>query len=334
MWPLDAGLEPSTLGWLGKCSTTVPHLLENVLQSFLPFYLPVWALEAGLKPSTLRWWGKCSTIVLLLLENVLLSPNVTTRCWTRTLNLIMIRQVLYHCATAPRKCTTIFFTILSPSLSTRVWNQTLNIGMMRQVFYHCATAPGKCSTNFVAILSNLTTSRWTQTLNLGMIRQVFYYCATPPRQFCLPILAVASGLKPFTLGWLGKCSTIVLQLLEIVLQTFLQFHLPNLTTSSWTKTCNIGMMRQVFYYCATATGKCTIKLYLPFDLSIRLLEAGLEPSTWDEASAPPLGYWDWKMYYLILSQFQQHRLESNPWSGDEEASVLPLCSYTVNITSQ
>jgi hypothetical protein len=114
VWAQESGLEPSTLGWLGKCSTTVLQLLEDVLPTFLLFHLPIWLLAPGLKPATLGWLGKCSTTVLQLLESVLLSPNVTTRGWTQTLNLRMIRQVLYHCTTAPRKCTTNFLAILSP----------------------------------------------------------------------------------------------------------------------------------------------------------------------------------------------------------------------------
>jgi hypothetical protein len=80
----------------------------------------------------------------------------------------------------------------------------------------------------------------TQTLELGMMRQMFYHCVPAVDNdfyiFSLLVTAVAAGIKPLTLGWWDKCSTIVFLLL-IMIFTFwaslYQWQLWHLDSNPW-----------------------------------------------------------------------------------------------------
>ncbi len=146
--------------------------------------------------------------------------------------------------------------------------------MMRRVFYHCATAEANC------------------LIYLGHLIFSIFFLLVP---------AVLAGLEPSTLGWWGKCSTIVLLLKANCFIYFgplvLHFLPTGDSSSSWTQTLNLGMIRQVFYHCATAAGK-----YLFYFVDQFL------------AFSP---YW-----------CQQQQLDSNNLqSWDDDASILPLCCH-------
>jgi hypothetical protein len=66
-----------------------------------------------------------------------LTPG-TGGSWDGTLNLGMMKQVLYHCATI---CGHIFATFLSSNPGGS-WAQTLNLEIMWKLFYHCAITTG------------------------------------------------------------------------------------------------------------------------------------------------------------------------------------------------
>ncbi len=134
------------------------------------------------------------------------------------------------------------------------WSQTLDLGMMMQVFHCCAV--DKTFQYFlppIAIFDD-----WIQTLYLGIMIHMSYPCATTKLDsnhwpwdddasylllcyYCRPIKpikplpAAMVGLKPFTIGlWDIYPTTVIPQ--------------------NWTRTIDLGMMRQVFYCCATTTG--------------------------------------------------------------------------------
>jgi hypothetical protein len=139
-----AWLKPLTLGLWGGCSTNVPlQLAEFSTIVFL-------CSSAGLIPSTLGLWGECSNTVLSPLAKfytivfchfhyngvgsttvlsamghflmiVFLPYSQWRCCWTKTLNLRIIRPVVYNCALATGK----FFCngILPFSLPWCRWTQ-------------------------------------------------------------------------------------------------------------------------------------------------------------------------------------------------------------------
>ena len=101
------------------------------------------ATAAGLKPLTLGWWGKCSTTLLLMASlvqyifwNFLLShfqqqqQDSNHWPWDDEANVLP----LYFWGLSG-----LHIYIIASSCSR---TQTLDIGMMRQVYYHCFTPAG------------------------------------------------------------------------------------------------------------------------------------------------------------------------------------------------
>ncbi len=143
--------------------------------------------------------------------------------------------------------------------------------------------------------------------------------------------ASVAGLKPFTIGWWGKCST-----------TVLLYQNNNLTN-------RIIIRWQCSYWMKTSTCVFAISS-LPVPASV----PGFKPSTkiwWGECSTTVILYqyniptnlvssveWSlnestytgWKPVHFFpfsLSQCQHQQLDSNPKPWDDEASVLPLCYF-------
>ncbi len=127
-------------------------------------------------------------------------------------------------------------------------------------------------------------SGWTRTYGLGMVRHVFYHCATttgnchcliklikPEIKLCIKCL---EATNTSLLGSIGELET-----KESVVNTTLSaFEAPSLffCGSGWTRTYGLGMVRHVFYHCATTTGycHCLIKLIKhEIKLCIKCLEA-------------------------------------------------------------
>ncbi len=71
--------------------------------------------------------------------------------------------------------------------------------------------------------------------------------------FFLLVSAVVTGSEPSTLGWWFKCSTTVLPLQKLYFKVFYQFLSPGASIGDWTWPLNHGIVRQVFYHCATTT---------------------------------------------------------------------------------
>ncbi len=135
------------------------------------------------------------------------------------------------------------------------------------------------------------------------------------------------------------------------------FSLPGTMPLTGLKPLTLVIMRQVFYHCATHIQALTWMLHWPkcpidFLLLCNFLSllgpmpAGLKPSTlrwWDECSTTVLLtlvmqaltfllHWPNVLVYnkienilvTFLSQVQR-QLDLNPWSCEDEASILPLC---------
>jgi hypothetical protein len=141
----------------------------------------------------------------------------------------------------------------------------------------------------LAILSLRANGGWIWTLKLGMMRQTFYHYATIAKhliklfyqQFSLRVLA-AAGFKPLNLGWWGKHSTIMLQLLKIS-KLYLSTIFSPSASARWTRILKPVMMRQALYHYATIA-KHLIKLfYPPFSLPVPV-------AAWPEPLN--LGWWD------------------------------------------
>jgi hypothetical protein len=107
--------------------------------------------------------------------------------------------------------------------------------------------------------------------------------------------------------------------------------------SSWIQTFDLGVMRQVFYHCATVADQVLLKVdhYTIFALQVPKAEAGLKPLT--------LGLWGNcittvllsmtkfnKRFLLIIFPFtlykwKRQQVDSNFWPRDDEMSLVPLC---------
>ncbi len=137
------------------------------------------AVPAGIEHSTLRWHSKCSMPVLLFRH--FLSTGVS---WNWTFNFGMTGQWFYLCATPVVQAKEYFLDIfLSDGASCDSLNWTLDFAMTWQVFYPCGTAVVHDKEYFLDI-------------------------------FSLPVLAATARIDHSTLGWHGKCSTLVLPLLS------------------------------------------------------------------------------------------------------------------------
>jgi hypothetical protein len=96
------GFEPLTIGWWGKCYTIelLPLALSNWMIEIFSLIVPAVRFET----LTIGWWGECFTIKLLPLAFIWLPYwhflFHCARSEIRTLDIRLMRQVLYHCATA------------------------------------------------------------------------------------------------------------------------------------------------------------------------------------------------------------------------------------------
>ncbi len=70
---------------------------------------------------------------------MILGPGANGIGWTRTLNLWIMRQVLYHYATTAIIGFKPFSHFSLLGAGSKGWIQTLNLRMMRRMFYHNAT---------------------------------------------------------------------------------------------------------------------------------------------------------------------------------------------------
>ncbi len=185
-------------------------LLAWFLTLFTPpslFLMP--AVATGLEPLTLGWWGMCYATVLPQLKwfryfsPFSLSPGPTSVHWTWTLDLWMMRHVVYRCTTTAGLVLTLFPTFsLFLVLAGASWTWTADLQMMRLVLYHYVTTAGLVLSFFHHFLSpSAKGGNWTWTLDLWMVRHVVYHCATSACQlltlfttFFVTVPGVATGL--------------------------------------------------------------------------------------------------------------------------------------------
>ncbi len=184
-----------------------------VLPFFIIFNLPVTKVATGLEPLTFGWWGMWSTTVLPQLKwfryfsPFSLSPGPTSVHWTWTLDLWMMRHVVYRCATTEGLVLTLFQSFsLFLVLAGASWTWTADLQMMRLVLYHYATTAGLVWSFFHHFQSPSDKGgNWTWTLDIWMVRHVVYQRATSAGQFLTPtfslflVLAGVDGLE-LTIG--------------------------------------------------------------------------------------------------------------------------------------
>ncbi len=143
------------------CGTRTQQLLPDLF-SFISLPLP----GPGL-------WVKFITIVppwhinYYLTFSIFSLPPVRTRIWT--LNLRIMSQEFYHCATIARQL------LFVPCDSGRI--QPPDFRIKSQLFHHCATRTQQLLPYFFIFLSTCPSGR-IQTLNLRIMSQVFYHSAT------------------------------------------------------------------------------------------------------------------------------------------------------------
>jgi hypothetical protein len=117
---------------------------------------------------------------------------------------------------------------------------------------------------------------------------------------------VQAWLKPSTLWWWGICFTTVLPLLPRLYNWyFCQFLFPSVSISGWTQTLELGMMRRVFYLCATVFPPWLYNWLFAIFYCLVLTEVGgVKPSTsgwWGVCSTTVLQMLAW--LYLVFLPF-------------------------------
>ncbi len=152
--------------------------------------------------------------------------------WTRTLNLGMMRQVFYH------------FVLQLKMFDKITWDSSILIKILWLSLSLGAPAPIYC--HFISLIPS--TSEWTRTLNLGMMRRIFY-------QFVLQMkmidkMAWDSSILTITSIRLGTPAPIYCHFISLI---------PS--TSEWTRTLNLGMMRRVFYHSAAPSVACILNIF-------------------------------------------------------------------------
>ncbi len=182
-----------TLGWWGKCSTFLPSSPTQCQQ-----------LWFDLKP---RPWDD-EAIALPLCH--LLLPNARYGGWTWTLDLGMLKQLLYHFA---------IFSFPLPDvvaglepLTLRWWGECsttllLSPSQCHQWWIDWNHCPWDDEANAIPLYHLLLPiarcGGWTWILDLGMLKQLLYHFAI----FSFPMPDMVAGLEPLTLRWWGECST-------------------------------------------------------------------------------------------------------------------------------
>ena len=150
-----------------------------------------------------------------------LTISICSNSWTRTLNLGMVRWVLYRSANATGQ--------LRKSWSAKMLQH------IPQSFHVCRTQHRRFWHFFTIFIC---CSSWTQTLNLGMVRWVLYHSANATDQLwkSWPAKkAIAYNPNPFILSKGFPC----LPNQALVILTFLTI---SICSISWTQTLNLGIL--------------------------------------------------------------------------------------------
>ncbi len=178
--------KPLTLGWWGKCSTTVVLPLSNRFCTFFPqFYLSrwhqpwrysnPWPLDDEKSVLPLCYTNNHCTFtlycLLLIDSNNVLTELLILGCWGKW-SSILLPQLSKRVCTFPDH-----FLHTSDICHGMMW--ALDLGMLRQVFYLLATSTVQFFVHFPLhyLYHGDISHAVTWTLDLWMMRRVFYHCA-------------------------------------------------------------------------------------------------------------------------------------------------------------